>query len=98
MRVSITEHEEMAAGSSLEKRVSIDKTADGAFQQGPMREKSKLIKNNEQAIKEYRTGFEGKSFVQRAKSRGMSMYTKPAQLKNIVGEKLDCFNACFSNT
>ncbi|CAJ1942794.1 unnamed protein product [Cylindrotheca closterium] len=88
MRVSITEHEELE-GLSLEKKSASDKTGDAPFQQGSKREKSKLIKNNEQAIKEYRTSFEGESFVQRAKSRGMSMLTKPVQLKNIVGEQLD---------
>lgn len=87
MRVSITEHEKME-GLSPEKKSASDKTGDAPFQQGPTREKSKLIKNNEQAIKQYRTSFEG-NFVQRAKSRGMSMYTKPAQLQNIVGEQLD---------
>ena len=52
MRVSFSDHEEMKK-SSPDKKVASDKTADASFQQGPARQKSKLIKNNEQAIKEH---------------------------------------------
>ena len=47
---------------SSEKKAPNDKTADAPFQQGPTREKSKLVKNYEEAIKAYRCSFEGKSF------------------------------------
>ena len=59
------------------------RTGAAPFSQAPYQKKSQVIKENEQAIKEYRNSFLANT-QPRQRSRGMSTYTKPARLKSMV--------------
>lgn len=72
-----------------EKKTTMDRTGAAPFKPEPTKQKSKLIKSNEDAIKAYRTGFADKNFAQKAPTRGMSLYNRPVQLKNVFGAKLE---------
>ena len=54
----------------------------------PKKNLSKVKKANQDTIKEYKKTFKKKNFKEKTPTRGMSVYQKPAQLKNVFGAKI----------
>lgn len=67
-----------------------DKTGATPFEvTAPKKNKSKIAKQNEDAIREYKKTFKTKNFKAKTPTRGMSVYNKPAQLQNVFGAKVE---------
>ena len=55
----------------------------------PKKHKSKIAKQNEEAIREYKKTFKNKNFKTKVPTRGMSVYDRPAQLQNVFGAQVE---------